>query len=168
MQAEDGPTRPVRLARLARLINFLIAKSVLEALIVGALAVGFYLTAFAPSLRGELDEASARRIAGWAVDRARPHEPVEVQLYIDGRFVASRLADSPRPDVLAAGYVEDELHGYSFDTPALGPGEHVARVYAVHESDGGARRTMQLLGKPLRIGSAEARERPRGGPIAAP
>lgn len=145
MNADDGPNR------LARLTHFLIAKSIIEALFVATLAVGFYLTAFAPSLRGELDEASQRRVAGWAVDQAEPQAHVEVQLYIDGQFVASRRADSSRPDVSAADYAADELHGYSFDTPVLGPGQHVAQVYAVHESGAGARRTMQLLGKPLRF-----------------
>jgi hypothetical protein len=113
--------------------------------------VGFYLTAFAPNLRGELDEANAQRVAGWAIDHAAPQAHVEVQLYIDGNFVASRKADSPRPDVLAAGLASDELHGYIFNTPPLAQGAHVARVYAVHESGEGARRTMQLVGKPLRF-----------------
>jgi hypothetical protein len=137
--------------RLARLTHYLIAKSVIEALFVGALAVGFYLTAFAPSVRGELDEANSKQVAGWAIDHAAPQAHVEVQLYIDGGFVASRSADAPRPDVKAAGLAEDDLHGYIFNTPPLGPGEHVARVYAVHESGGGARRAMQLVGRPLRF-----------------
>jgi hypothetical protein len=137
--------------RLARLIHYLIAKSIIEALFVGALAVGFYLMAFTPSLRGELDEANAQHVAGWAVDHAAPQAHVEVQLYLDGNFIASRKADDPRPDVKAAGLVEDELHGYNFVTPPLGAGEHLAQVYAVHESGGGARRTMQLVGKPLRF-----------------
>jgi hypothetical protein len=145
MSRDDGP------GRLARLTHYLIAKSVIEALFVGALAVGFYLTAFAPTLRGELDEADAQQIAGWAVDHATPQAHVEVQLYIDGNFIASSMADAPRPDVQAAGLASDPLHGYIFNTPPLKPGEHVARVYAVHESGEGARRTMQLVGKPLRF-----------------
>jgi hypothetical protein len=145
MSRDDAPRR------LARLIQYLIAKSIIEALFVGALAIGFYLTAFAPNLRGELDEANTQRVAGWAVDNARPQAHVEVQLYIDGNFVASRQADAPRPDVKAAGLADDELHGYIFNPPPLGAGAHVARVYAVHESGAGARRTMQLVGQPLRF-----------------
>jgi hypothetical protein len=145
MKRVDAPDR------LARLTHYLIAKSVIEALFVGALAVGFYLTAFTPNLRGELDEANAQRVAGWALDQSAPQARIEVQLYIDGNFVASRRADATRPDVKAAGLASDELHGYTFNTPTLGPGEHVARVYAVHESGAGARRTMQLVGKPLRF-----------------
>lgn len=133
----------------ARLTNFLIAKSILEALFVGALAVGFYLTAFTPFFRGSLDVANAGHVAGWVVYKAEPHSRVEVQLYIDGRFVGNRTADLARPDVKAAGRAEDDNHGFVFETPTLSAGQHEARVYAVHLSGEGQRRTLQLIGKPL-------------------
>ncbi|HEX8846659.1 MAG TPA: hypothetical protein VF791_18585 [Pyrinomonadaceae bacterium] len=148
----------------ARLTNYLIIKSVAEILFVGALAVGFYLTAFTPFFRGSLDAADARSIAGWVVNQARPKAPVEVQLYIDGRFAGNRLADFPRPDVLASGRAEDELHGFVFETPQLPAGEYEARVYAVHESGKEQRRTLQLIGKPLlfNITAEEAKEKLQG------
>jgi hypothetical protein len=133
----------------ARLTHFLIAKSVIETLFVGALAIGFYLTAFNPYFRGTLDYADARRVAGWVVDQADPRARVEVQLYIDGRFAGNRLADVSRPDVKAAGRAEDDAHGFIFDTPHLPAGQHEARVYAVHTSGEEQRRTLQLVGKPL-------------------
>ena len=133
----------------ARLTNLLIGKSIIEALLVGALAIGFYLTAFTPFFRGALDHADARHVAGWAFNQAEPETHVEVQLYIDGRFVGNRLADVPRPDVLAAGRARDERHGFVFDTPPLSAGQHEARVYAVHQSGSEERRTLQLIGKPL-------------------
>lgn len=136
---------------LRRLTRYLIAKSILEALLIGALAVCFYLTAFNPYFRGTVDEANARQVYGWAVNERAPELRVEVQLYIDGRFVASRVADLSRPDVKAAGRALDEWHGFSFETPPLDPGEHVARVYVVHESGEGVRRTLQLLGDPKRF-----------------
>jgi hypothetical protein len=132
-----------------RLTNYLIIKSLTEILFVGVLAIGFYLTAFAPYFRGTLDTADARNIAGWVVNRVEPQARVEVQLYLDGRFAGDRLADVVRPDVKAAGRAEDEGHGFVFDTPPLSAGEHEARVYAVHESGQGQRRTLQLIGKPL-------------------
>jgi hypothetical protein len=134
-----------------RLVNFLIAKSIIEALFVGALAVGFYLTAFHPYFRGWVDEANARQVHGWAFDSSSPYTRVEVQLYVDGRFVGHRTANLSRPDVKAAGRAADEWIGFVFDVPALDAGEHEARVYAVHESGGGVRRTLQLIGKPLRF-----------------
>jgi hypothetical protein len=137
--------------RRARLTQLLIGKSVVEALFVAALAVGFYYMAFTPHFRGWSDVADARRIAGWAVNEAAPDEPVEVQVYIDGRFAGNRLANLSRPDVVAAGRSRTELCGFEFDAPPLAAGEHEARVYAVHSSNGGARRTLQLIGFPLRF-----------------
>lgn len=132
-----------------RLTNYLIVKSIVEVLFVGALAIGFYLTAFTPSFRGVLDIANTQHVAGWVVNQASPQARVEVQLYIDGKFAGNRMADASRPDVKAAGRAEDEQHGFIFDTPALPAGEHEARVYAVHASGGATRRTLQLIGKPI-------------------
>ena len=89
-------------ATRARLTSFLAIKSVAEVLFVCALAVGFYLTAFAPVFRGALDSADARHVEGWVVNRAEPQ----------------------------------------------------ARVYAVHASGGEQKRTLQLIGKPLRFSVA--------------
>lgn len=148
------------LSKRARLAHFLIAKATVETLFVGALAVGFYLTAFTPYFRGSLDVADSRHIAGWVVNQREPQARVEVQLYIDGRFVGNHAADVARPDVLAAGRAADESHGFVFDTPPLPAGEHEARVYAVHASGEGERRTLQLLDKPLTftVAAGETRE----------
>jgi hypothetical protein len=135
----------------ARLTHLLIAKSIAEALFVAAIAVGFYYTAFNPYFRGWSDHADARHIYGWVINEASPYERVEVQLYIDNRFVASRQANLSRPDVLAEGRSRDEWCGFEFDTPPLAAGEHEALVYAVHSSGGGARRTLQQIGRPLRF-----------------
>lgn len=137
--------------RGARLAQLLIAKSIIEALFLGVVAVGFYYTAFSPHFRGWSDVADARVISGWAVDEAVPGSPVEVQVYIDGRFAGNGLANLPRPDVLRAGRSATELCGFQLVTPPLAAGEHEARVYAVHPSDGGSRRTLQLIGVPLRF-----------------
>ena len=151
-----------------RLTNLLIGKSLVEALFVGALAVGFYLTAFTPYFRGTLDYADGRKVAGWVVNQADENSYVEVQLYIDGRFAGHGTANQSRPDVKAAGRAESEDHGFVFDTPPLPAGQHEARVYAVHMSGEGQRRTLQLVGKPLAFTIAAqetkedeaARERP--------
>ncbi len=141
------PTRGSRVA----LAHLLIGKSILETLFVAALAAGFYYSAFNPYFRGTVDAVDARQVLGWAVDEARPQSRVEVQLYVDGHFVASRIANHSRPDVRAAGRAADEWHGFVFDVPTLPNGEYEARVYAAHESDAGARRTLQLIGQPMRF-----------------
>lgn len=137
--------------RRAKLTQLLIAKSVVEALFVGVVAVGFFYTAFNPHFKGWSDVATARTVEGWAVNEGAPGAPVEVQLYVDGRFGGSGLANRPRPDVLRAGRSVTELCGFQIQTPPLKAGEHEARVYAVHESAGGTRRTLQQIGLPLRF-----------------
>jgi hypothetical protein len=151
----DGPKQ------VGRLANFLIAKSILEALFVGALAVFFYLTTFNPFFRGALDEATPEHVYGWAVDEKSPARRIEVQLYIDEQFVAAAVANLARPDVLAAGRAEDEAHGFSFATPALAPGEHEARVYAVFAGRDESRRTLHQIGYERRFVVA-----PRGNEAA--
>lgn len=142
LSKQQAPASPQR----ARLTNFLIAKSIVEALLVGALAVGFYLTTFNPFFRGALDEATPEHVYGWALDESEPARHVEIQLYIDGRFVATTTAELARPDVLAAGRALDELHGFSFQTPALNAGEHEVRVYAVYASHQETLRTLHQIG----------------------
>ena len=134
-----------------RLATLLLAKLTLDLLFVAALAVYTHAVAFHPFFSGSLDSADSSSVRGWVVDRARPGAAVEVQLYVDGRFVSDSLADQPRPDVSAKGFAPDERHGFVFALdPPLG-GEHEARVYAVHASRGGARHTLQQIGSPFRF-----------------
>ncbi|HEU4594329.1 MAG TPA: hypothetical protein VFS10_04095 [Pyrinomonadaceae bacterium] len=121
-----------------RLAGVLVGKAFLELLLLTALVVGFNYSAFPSSLQGSLDEADARGVRGWVVDRSRPGEPVEVQLYLDGRFVESKVAGERQ------GFV------FNFDPPPRA-GEHEARVYAVRASGDGARRTLRLVGGPRRF-----------------
>lgn len=141
-------------AERARLTQLLIAKSVIEALFVALVAVGFYYTTFSPHYRGWSDVADSKQVAGWALNEAAPGQPVEVQVYIDGRFAGDALANLPRPDVLKAGRSTTERCGFQLETPPLAAGEHEARVYVVHASFGGARRTLQQIGFPLRFSVA--------------
>src|SRR5918911_590142 len=111
-----------------RLIQILVIKSVLDVLLVGALATRYELRVFNPFFRGQLDEANPEWVTGWVVDESAPRAQVEVQLYVDGAFADSRAADQPRPELVAAGITRDERHGFFFYTPPLAPGEHEARV----------------------------------------
>ncbi len=131
------------------LIRVLIAKSILDVLVVAAFSLGFYYSAFNPSLRGSLDEAGPEWIRGWVVDFSRRDRQPEVQLYIDGRFAESRVADFPHPSLVTMGLTKDERHGFFFFTPPLDPGTHEARAYVMYKSGGGERRTLQQLGNAL-------------------
>ena len=136
---------------MSRLTKFLVIKSIIDVLFVGALAASYDLRVFNPFFRGWLDEANAEWVNGWVLDQSEPGARVEVQLYVDGEFVDSRQADQPRPDLARAGVAEDERHGFFFFTPPLAPGEHEARVFAVHRGGEGNRRALHLVGKPMRF-----------------
>lgn len=133
-----------------KLFRILIGKSIAETVFVALLAVGFFFTAFPPYFHG-FGEATPDTISGWAVNNRAPWDRVEVQLFIDDRFVASGVANLSRPDVQQAGWAQDEWHGFSFPVLNTGAGVHEASVYAVHKSGGGIRRTLQLLGYPIRF-----------------
>lgn len=135
----------------SKLIHLLISKSIAEALLVAAIAVGFYFATSNSDLRGVLDGADSETVNGWAVDEARPWTRVEVQLFIDSEFVADKTAAEFRPDVHSAKRAEDDWHGFVFAMPPLPAGEHEARVYALLPNATGTRRTLQLIGKPLRF-----------------
>ncbi len=131
-----------------KLVHALIAKSIAETILVAALAVAFYFTAFPPYFHG-WGEATPHSISGWVVNQHAPADRVAVQLFIDGEFVASSTANLSRPDVVEAGWAKDEWHGYMFDGLTLRAGRHEARVYALHASGRGVRQTLQLVGDPI-------------------
>ncbi len=136
----------------AKLINILIGKAIIETLLVGALAVGFNISTFPPTFHGWGEVVpSNRTIGGWAVNDASPWDRIEVQLFIDGKYHAQQVASHSRKDVVNAGWAKDEWHGYSFQLPTLKPGEHEARIFAMHQSGGGSRYTLTLLGDPIRF-----------------
>lgn len=135
-----------------QLVNLLIAKSILETVLVGTIAILFHVDAFPPSYRGWGEAVpETQTIQGWAVNNADPWQRVEVQLFIDGRFSNKQIATYSRADVVAAGWAKDEYHGYIFTLPKLDAGIHEARVYALHSSGEGARFTLQMLGDPIRF-----------------
>ena len=150
MASPQAVHQPLGIPARRSLTQLLIAKSIAETLLVGTIAVVFYFTLFPPHFRG-WGEVTSHEIAGWAVNEAAPWERVEVQLFIDGNFISSGVANLSRPDVMAAGWSADEWHGYSFVPPPLAPGEHTAQVYAMNAERGGQRRTLQQLGDPIRF-----------------
>jgi GT2 family glycosyltransferase len=48
---------------------------------------------------GCLDAASADFAEGWAIDLKHPDKRVELEVFVDGVFAGSTVADQPRPDV---------------------------------------------------------------------
>lgn len=132
----------------SKLVHALIGKSVIETLLVGALAVYSFMTVIPPYFHGWA-EVTPAGIAGWAVNNASPFDRVQLQLFIDGRLVANAAADLSRPDVVASGWAKDEWHGFHFVLKDQVAGPHEARVYALHDSGHGRRKSLQLLGDPI-------------------
>jgi len=141
------------MSRLSRttFVQMLIGKSICEALVVTAIAAGLFLATTNPALRGWLDRADAQTISGWAVDDSSPDRRVEVQLFIDDTFIEQRSANELRPDVHQANRAGDDWHGFIFKTPKLNAGEHEARVYILHRGASSSRRTLQIIGNPIRF-----------------
>ena len=127
------------------------AALVLLTLGAGAWVVWVEYSYFPPHFRGFGEVTRRGEVAGWAVDPLNPGARVEVELYIDGRFVAHGTATLPRPDVVAAGRATDPDCGYRFPLPPLAEGPHEARVYALHAPGPADRRTLKQLGDPLRF-----------------
>jgi hypothetical protein len=133
-----------------KLVNVLIAKSILETVFVGAVAVAVYMNAFPPTFKGWGEAVpETQTIAGWAVNASDPWQRVEVYLFIDGNFLGKQAANGVRPDVSAAGWAKDEWHGYNFVVNQSSVGPHEARVYALHPSRNGTRFSLQMLGDPI-------------------
>jgi len=132
-----------------KLVHVLIAKSIVETLFVSILVVVYFLDVF-PHFHG-WGEVTPHTISGWAVNSRNPHERVEVQLFVDGRFVARTVANQSRPQVVSGGWANDQWHGFSLPVSEMRSGDYEARVYALHESGGGARKTLQLVGHAFRF-----------------
>jgi len=131
------------------LINVLVAKSIIEALFVSILVVVYFLDVF-PHFHG-WGEVTPQAISGWAVNSRQPSERVEVQLFVDDKFVARTVANQSRPQVVAGKWATDEWHGFTMPLLDMSVGDHEARVYALHESGRGARKTLQLVGHAFRF-----------------
>jgi len=137
----------------ATFTKLLIGKSICEGLLVTTVAAGLVLVTTNTRLHGGLDRADAQTISGWARDDSNPSSPVEVQLFIDGNFVEQRIANELRSDVRPEDGAPDDSRGFVFKIPQLEAGEHEARVYILHRGRSLSRRTLPLIGNPIRFRS---------------
>jgi len=79
--------------------------------------------------KGAVTSGSGTTVSGWAVDPDDMNTPVQVQVFIDGQWLATTTANISRPDVQAkAGAINV---GFSVDIPGLRPGTHTITVYAI-------------------------------------
>jgi hypothetical protein len=134
---------PAARRRLAKLIA---AKLVLDLLFVGAFALYTHAVTFRHGFEGALEHIDGNGARGWVVDLERPGEPVEVQLFLNGKLAAAAVAREPLPADSAGATRGVARRSFVFELKRYG--EYEARVYAVREGRGGARRTLHQIGEP--------------------
>lgn len=122
----------------SRLLKAVVAKSFVEIILVCVVATLAAFSTFSPQLRGAIDVADQTRVAGWAYDPESPGVALEVQLFIDEKLVASKIANERRVDLVESGAASNPDHGFSFDLRPLklAPGRHTAQVYALRQAAG--------------------------------
>lgn len=138
-------------SKATKLIRAIIAKSFVEVVLVCVVASLAAFSTFSPQLRGAIDVADQARVAGWVNDPRSPEKSLEVQLFIDGKFVASKQADAPRDDLVKAEVTTRPNHGFDFEVGQLNlsPGKHSAQVYAVREAAGESKILLPISALPV-------------------
>ncbi len=69
-----------------------------------------------PVFQGNFDAVNCQTISGWAWDKNQPNIPVNVDIYVDGKWVATITANQFRQDLLNAG-IGNGYHGFSYAIP---------------------------------------------------
>jgi hypothetical protein len=72
-------------------------------------------------IEGRIDAITGGRLYGWAWDRVRPSDHLEVEIRVGDRLVATAFANQPRDDLKANG-VGDGCHAFELAVD-LAPGE---------------------------------------------
>src|SRR5215469_5768566 len=78
---------------------------------------------------GRLEALEFFQIRGWAFDRSRPTETINVQILLDDHVLAEGLAGQFRDD-LAENGVGDGCHAFAFELPRRLNDDETTRVYA--------------------------------------
>ena len=136
----------------SRLLKAVVAKSFVEIILVCAVATLAAFSTFSPRLRGAIDVVDQTRVVGWAVAPEAPEVALEVQLFIDEKLAASKLADEERIDLVNSGVTSNPNHGFNFDLTRINiaPGRHTAQVYALRPG-AGATKVLLPVSRPPRV-----------------
>jgi hypothetical protein len=76
------------------------------------------------------------QISGWAADPGSGEDPVEVQVFIDGRFHAAQRPVNPRPDLDRCRCdldIRARVQLRSPELPRLSRGRHTINVFVVRK-----------------------------------
>jgi len=100
---------------------------------------------------GNLDFADSYGGYGWAYDEDAGTLPIDVHVYIDGRFYAVLNANQSRPDLVSAGITPNPEHGFSFTITGYDTTRaHEIVVYAINYGGGP---NITLANCPFRVGT---------------
>lgn len=161
-----------------RLKRSLLLKAAIEALFIFTLALSFYLNEIRAPFNGAIDSFDGRTLTGW-VEEAEGQARVEVQLFIDGRFISSvnaehhkdfngvasesadvRAKSGPYEKESASVDVERDLSRkrlrFFFEIPVLEEGEHEASVFAAMNRDS-KNLTLKRIGDVMRYQTGATR-----------
>ena len=105
-------------------------------------------------LEGFIDGTAGGAITGWAVDRAAPHQPVNVEIYVDKAMWALLVANEPRPD-LASVFGTSGRHGFQWELP-LHLADGAPHTVSLRHSPFGA----EIPGSPLTVDTSHIRSSP--------
>jgi hypothetical protein len=127
---------------IARLVRAVLLKSLLEILLV-CLVLGIAgFKYFNPTIRGEILQADAVTVRGWVANPLAPHDPIELELVIDGRVTAIMTVPEVRPEHAISALLRGGEHPFEFSFSPLPAGTHSVQVYAVQTTPD---RTLSLV-----------------------
>lgn len=106
------------------------------------------------SLEGYIDGVAGGAIAGWAIDRATPGEPVNVEIYVDHALWAFLRANEPRPD-LASAFQTSGHHGFQWELP-LHLADGAPHTISIRHTPFGT----EIPGSPLTVDTSHIRSSP--------
>lgn len=152
IELPENSALPIERERSAtHLLKAIIIKAGLEIFVICAAVSLAAYSHISPPLRGAIDVAESTRIAGWAFDPDEPNSRLEVQLFIDGQFVASKIANEKREDLVKRGAANDAQHGFnfSFQPKQISSGKHNVQVFAVHSGAGVHKSLLSITRTPL-------------------
>lgn len=120
------------------------------------------------ALESAVQQPGGIRISGYALDPNVPTSSVTVRSYLDGRYVTSQLAATPRADLKVKYPTAGLNHGYTIFTPAA-IGTHQICAYAMNLGVGTVNtklgcRTVTMISSP--VGAFEATTPQAGGFLA--
>src|SRR6476620_12558045 len=109
---------------VARLGRALLLKSLLEILILCLVLATAGFKYFNPTIRGEITQADAVSVRGWVANPLESHDPIQLELAIDGRPTAIMTALEVPPEHAVSALLRRGQRPFEFSFQRLPAGTH--------------------------------------------